>query len=198
MNRPMSGLRKQIQQEDQQKCSANSNIISNFMFENFKLPNYVPIDAAAIDVAQPNALQLIAKKVLVLEQNQIEINECVNKIVNLGDDQEDWESKINNIVQKLFNSYMAKGVNGKFLEADQKISEIQQFLEFPNGSKISCVNLAERIADVEMHVFSDSMKLLKDDYQQIKKLLTDIQQRIHSNEAGKEPKEPKEPKEGNE
>ena len=39
------------------------------MFTDFKLPEFVSVDAELIDITQPNAIPVIARKLLILEQN---------------------------------------------------------------------------------------------------------------------------------
>ena len=77
VSRPKSGLRKRIEAEDNPDGQPKPKIVSNFMFTDFKLPEFVPIDAELIDITQPNAISIIARKLLILEQNQKDINRAV-------------------------------------------------------------------------------------------------------------------------
>ena len=52
-------------------------------------------------------------------------------------------------------------------------------MEHPNGSEISTIDMAEKVAEIEQQVYSDSMGMLTDDVGNIKKMLLAIQKKLN-------------------
>ena len=110
-----------------------------------------------------------------LKDNIDQIQATVEKISQI----QTSNLKLEQQIETHFYQYMEAKINPAMLAIDQKISHIMDIMEHPNGSEISTIDMAEKVAEIEQQVYSDSMGMLTDDVGNIKKMLLAIQKKLN-------------------
>ncbi|CAL5981391.1 Conserved_hypothetical protein [Hexamita inflata] len=169
--RPQSMRNARLKLEEQQPVERPQ---TGGLFSGINPPNFVPINASELDVMSPNVLQMIAKKLTTLSSNMVEIQTVVEQISKV----QATTLKLEQQIDSLFYTYMDSKINPDMLKVDQKISNLMDQLEHPKQTTYSTIDMAEKIAEIEQQVYSDSMGMLTDDVTQIKKMLVSIQQKL--------------------